>query len=75
MELNYKLCEATLHDSLTKRRSSDRTELNAIINIATDFAQLNFILDRFKRLAIGKNIAFYSEYILVTMFHRSVELK
>ena len=56
MELNYKLCEATLHDSLTKRRSSDRTDLNSIINIATDFAQLNFILDRFKRLAIGKNI-------------------
>ena len=56
MELNYKLCEATLHDSLTKRRSSDRTELNAIINIATDFAQLNFILDRFKRLAIGKHL-------------------
>ena len=69
MELNYKLCEATLHDSLTKRRSSDRTDLNAIINIATDFAQLNFILNRFKRLA------FYSEYILVRMFHRFVELK
>ena len=56
MELNYKLCEATLHDSLTKRRSSDRTELKAIINIATDFVHLNFILDRFKRLAIGKTI-------------------
>ena len=49
MELSYKLCEATLYDSLSKRMSSDRTELNAIINIATDLAQLNFILDRFKR--------------------------
>ena len=56
MELNYKLCEATLHDSLTKRRSLGRTELNVIINIAIGFAQLNFILDRFKKLVIGKNI-------------------
>ena len=50
------MCEAKLHDSLTMRRSFDRTELNAIINIATDLAQLNFILDRFKRLAIAKTI-------------------
>ena len=56
MELNYILCQGALHDSLIKRMSSNRTELNAIIHIATDVAQLNFILDRFKRLAIGKTI-------------------
>ena len=76
MELNYKLCEATLHEGLTKRRSSDRTELNAIINIINRFGTAEFYIGSIQKISYWQNhIAFYSEYILVTMFHRSVELK